>query len=128
MEASNAQRIPSNAKAGDVLQLRGNVELTMIPRPAAAVPRRRAGQESAIPRSAVVLHADGVDYNQKTGEIHTHGKRISSSSIKSPEGSIKVIQSLSQLQAKVPSSQKLWRSGWLVDYSAAREWSLTNCP
>jgi hypothetical protein len=73
MEASSAQRILSDAQTGDVLQLRGNVELTMIPRPAARVPRQRIGQEDSIPRSTVVLRADGVDYNEKTGEIHTHG-------------------------------------------------------
>ena len=73
MEASSAQKILSNAEAGDILQLKGNVELTMIPRPAARVPRQRIGQENSIPRSTVVLHADGVDYNEKTGEIHTHG-------------------------------------------------------
>jgi hypothetical protein len=62
MEASNAQRIPSNVGAGDVLQLRGNVELTM-----------KACQRGECRKTPVVLHADGVDYNQKTGEIHTHG-------------------------------------------------------
>ena len=62
MEASSAQRILSNAKAGDVLQLRGNVELTM-----------KACQRRGCEKTPVVLHADGVDYNQKTGEIHTHG-------------------------------------------------------
>lgn len=62
MEASSAQRILSNAEAGDVLQLRGNVELTM---------KACVGKECR--KTPVVLHADGVDYNEKTGEIHTHG-------------------------------------------------------
>src|SRR5215469_10683742 len=62
MEASSAQRIPSNAQAGDVLQLRGNVELTM-----------KACQGRECRKTPVVLHADGIDYNEKTGEIQTHG-------------------------------------------------------
>jgi lipopolysaccharide assembly outer membrane protein LptD (OstA) len=62
MQASSAERIPSNAEAGDVLQLRGNVELTM---------KACVGKECR--KTPVVLHADGVDYNEKTGEIHTHG-------------------------------------------------------
>lgn len=62
MEASNAQRIPSSAEAGDVLQLRGNVELTM-----------KACQNQECRQTPVVLHADGIDYNEKTGEIHTRG-------------------------------------------------------
>jgi lipopolysaccharide assembly outer membrane protein LptD (OstA) len=62
MEASNAQRIPASAETGDVLQLRGNVELTM-----------KACQGKECRKTPVVLRADGVDYNEKTGEIHTHG-------------------------------------------------------
>lgn len=62
MEASSAQRIPSTAETGDVLQLRGNVELTM-----------KACVDKECRRTPVVLHADGVDYNVKTGEIHTQG-------------------------------------------------------
>ncbi len=73
MEADRAQKIVSNTGAGDVLQLRGDVRLTMIPRPAYAVPRRSASEDPGIPHSLVLLHADGVDYNEKTGQIHTQG-------------------------------------------------------
>jgi len=62
--ASSAQRIPSSDKTGDVLQLRGNVEVTMIT-------CRPTG--NLCDKSPLVLHADAVDYNEKTGEIDTHG-------------------------------------------------------
>lgn len=62
MEASNAERIPASAEAGDVLQLRGNVEVTM-----------KACKDKECRKTPMVLRADGVDYNEKTGEIHTHG-------------------------------------------------------
>jgi lipopolysaccharide assembly outer membrane protein LptD (OstA) len=62
--ASSAQRIPSATEAESVLQLRGNVEVTMINcRPTSNV----------CDKSPMVLHADAVDYNEKTGEIDTHG-------------------------------------------------------
>jgi hypothetical protein len=62
--ASSAQRVPSSTEAESVLQLRGNVEVTMITcRPTGNV----------CDKSPLVLHADAVDYNEKTGQIDTHG-------------------------------------------------------
>lgn len=63
--ASRADRVPLGTEAGSVLKLRGDVEVTMITcRPTGNV----------CDKSPMVLHADAVDYNEKTGEIHTHGE------------------------------------------------------
>jgi hypothetical protein len=64
LTASSAQRIPSNSETGTILQLRGNVEVTMIV-------CRPTG--NLCDKSPMVLHADGVDYNEKTGGIDPHG-------------------------------------------------------
>lgn len=68
LEASSAQRIFWNAETGDVLRLKGNVEVTM--KTCHSVDKR-LGKECI--KSPVVLRADEVDYNEKTGEIHTYG-------------------------------------------------------
>ena len=62
--ASSAQRIPSSTGAESVLQLRGDVEVTTIT-------CRPTG--NTCDKSPVVLHADAVDYNEKTGGMDTHG-------------------------------------------------------
>ena len=62
--ASSAQRDLSSK----VLQLRGNVEARII----TCGP---TGHDEAVvcDKGSMVLHADAVDYNEKTGEIDAHG-------------------------------------------------------
>jgi lipopolysaccharide assembly outer membrane protein LptD (OstA) len=62
--ASSAQRVPSSTEVESVLKLRGDVEVTIITcRPTGNV----------CDKSPMVLRADAVDYNERTGEIQTHG-------------------------------------------------------
>jgi hypothetical protein len=62
--ASSAQRVPSSTEAETVLKLRGDVEVTtMTCRPTGNV----------CDKSPMVLRGDAVDYNERTGEIQTHG-------------------------------------------------------
>ena len=62
--ASSAQRVQSSTEAEPVLKLRGDVEVTTVTcRPTGNV----------CDKSPMVLRADAVDYNEKTGEIQTHG-------------------------------------------------------
>lgn len=65
LSASSAQRVPSSSQTGSILQLRGSVEVRMTTcRPAGNI----------CDRSPIVLRADGVDYNERTGEIETLGE------------------------------------------------------
>jgi hypothetical protein len=62
--ASSAQRVPLSTEAESVLKLRGDVEMTtMTCRPTGNV----------CDKSPMVQRADAVDYNERTGEIQTHG-------------------------------------------------------
>jgi lipopolysaccharide assembly outer membrane protein LptD (OstA) len=58
----SAQRNISSTETEAVLQIRGNVEVMMCP---------PGGH--GCDNGSVVLHADGVDYNEKTHEIDAHG-------------------------------------------------------
>lgn len=58
----SAQRNTSSTETEAVLQLRGNVEVMMCP---------PGGH--GCDNGSVVLHADAVDYNEKTHEIDAHG-------------------------------------------------------
>jgi hypothetical protein len=70
--ASSAQRDLSSlldlssADTRTVLQLRGNVEVTMCS-------PEGHGDSHGCDRGSVVLHADAVDYNEKTGEMDVRG-------------------------------------------------------
>ncbi len=63
MTASSAQRVLSGTQAQTILQLRGNVEVRMTTCPA----------KGPCVTSSMVLQADAVDYNEKSGEIAAHG-------------------------------------------------------
>jgi lipopolysaccharide assembly outer membrane protein LptD (OstA) len=58
----SAQLELSSAEIESVLQLRGNVEVMMC-----------APGGHGCDHGSMVLHADAVDYNEKTGEIDAHG-------------------------------------------------------
>jgi hypothetical protein len=58
----NAQRNISSAEAEAVLQLRGDVEVIMCP-----------PGDHGCDNGSMVLHADAVDYNEKTHEIEARG-------------------------------------------------------
>jgi hypothetical protein len=60
LTASSAERSSTETEA--VLQLRGNVEVMMCP---------PGGH--GCDNGSMVLHADAVDYNEKTHEIDVHG-------------------------------------------------------
>ena len=60
LTATSARRVLSSP----VLQLTGNVEVTMTTCPP---------QGHMCVKSPMVLHADAVDYNEATGQIHAHG-------------------------------------------------------
>jgi lipopolysaccharide assembly outer membrane protein LptD (OstA) len=64
LTASSAKRVLSGAETESVLQLRGNVEVRMTTCPA---------KGHGCVTSPMVLHADAIDYNEKTGEMAAHG-------------------------------------------------------
>jgi lipopolysaccharide assembly outer membrane protein LptD (OstA) len=64
LAASNAQRDLSR----EVLQLRGNVEVRMI-----TCGPADHDEVMVCDKGSMVLHADEVDYNEKTGEIDARG-------------------------------------------------------
>ena len=65
LAASSAQRVLVQSSTGTVLQLRGDVEVvTVVCRPPTNDP---------CVKSPLILHADAVDYNEKTGEISATG-------------------------------------------------------
>ena len=66
LTASSAQRDLSSS-GETILHLSGNVEVRMI--------TCGSGQDRAVvcDRGSMVLHADAVDYNEKTGEIQASG-------------------------------------------------------
>jgi lipopolysaccharide assembly outer membrane protein LptD (OstA) len=59
--ASSAQRVHIQSGAGTILELRGNVEVVTVV----------CGDPCV--KSPLILHADAVDYNEKTGEIQATG-------------------------------------------------------
>jgi hypothetical protein len=68
LTASRAERDLSSMESSSMLQLRGNVEVRMI----TCGP---TGHDDAVvcDKGSMVLHADAVDYNEKTGEINARG-------------------------------------------------------
>jgi lipopolysaccharide assembly outer membrane protein LptD (OstA) len=67
LTASTIQRDLSSRASESIMQLKGNVEVRMItcvPSGASAV---------VVCEGAMVMHADEVDYNEKTGEIKARG-------------------------------------------------------
>ena len=65
LAASHAQRVQVQSSNGTVLQLRGNAEVvTVVCRPPTNDP---------CVKSPLILRADAVDYNEKTGEISATG-------------------------------------------------------
>ena len=73
LTATSAQHVLSSS----VLQLTGNVEVTMTTCPP-------QGHECV--RSPIVLHADAVDYDEATGQIDAHGDVHTSFIELSPRG------------------------------------------
>jgi hypothetical protein len=66
LTASTAQRDLSSKQSESILQLRGNVEVRMI----TCGPNDRG---KVCDNGSMVLHADRVDFNENTGEIHARG-------------------------------------------------------
>jgi lipopolysaccharide assembly outer membrane protein LptD (OstA) len=66
LAASEVQRDLSNKASESIIQLKGNVELKMI----TCTSTRREGQ---VCEGAMVLRADAVEFNEKTGEIAASG-------------------------------------------------------
>lgn len=64
LAASSAQRDLSTTETQSVLQLRGKVEVRMV-----TCPPKGHGCDFR----SMVLHADAVDYNVKTGALDAHG-------------------------------------------------------
>lgn len=67
LSASSVQRDSSNRQSESILQLKGNVEVRMI----TCGPTDRGNV--ICDKGSMVLHADAVDYNEKTGDIHARG-------------------------------------------------------
>jgi hypothetical protein len=64
LAASSAQRVQVQSSTGTVLQLRGNVEVVTVVCPPFG---------NSCTKSPLILHADAVDYVEKTGEINATG-------------------------------------------------------
>jgi hypothetical protein len=67
LTASSAQRDLSSKQGESILQLRGNVEVRMF----TCGPTDRGNV--VCDKGSMVLHANAVDYNEKTGDIHVRG-------------------------------------------------------
>ena len=69
--ASSIQRDLSSKESGSILQLRGDVEVTII----TCALTGRSGHDDFMScgEGPVVLRADEVDYNEKTGGIDARG-------------------------------------------------------
>jgi hypothetical protein len=65
--ASAVQRDLSNKASESIIQAKGNVEIKMI----TCTPTGR--REGKVCEGAMVLHADAVEFNEKTGEIAASG-------------------------------------------------------
>jgi lipopolysaccharide assembly outer membrane protein LptD (OstA) len=61
------QRDLSTAATASVIQLRGNVEIRRI----ACLPTGK--DDVVVCEGTMVLHADEVDYNEKSGEMNARG-------------------------------------------------------
>ena len=69
--ASTIQRDLSSKESESILQLRGDVEVRMIT--CALTGRSRHDDFMSCGEGPIVLHADEVDYNEKTGGIDARG-------------------------------------------------------
>jgi lipopolysaccharide assembly outer membrane protein LptD (OstA) len=78
--SSSAQRVHLQSTEGTILQLRGNVEVVTVV----------CGDPCV--KSPLVLHADAVDYNEKTGEINATGNVHSALTQPSPDIKFKAAQ------------------------------------
>ena len=69
--ASTIQRDLSSKERESIIQLRGNVEVRMI----TCGPTGHSGHDDFMTcgKGSMLLHADEVDYNEKTGEIDARG-------------------------------------------------------
>ena len=67
LAASEVQRDLSSKASESIMQLKGNVEVKMI----TCTPTGR--REGVVCESAMVLRADAVEFNEKTGEIAASG-------------------------------------------------------
>jgi lipopolysaccharide assembly outer membrane protein LptD (OstA) len=68
LTASSADRDLSTRTSESIIHLKGNVEARMIN---CVFPSRQSG--AVVCGYSTVVHADEVDYNEKTGEIEPHG-------------------------------------------------------
>jgi lipopolysaccharide assembly outer membrane protein LptD (OstA) len=69
LTASSIERDLSSKASESILQLKGNVEVRMI-----TCGRSKSHDNGMVcDEGSMVLHADAVDYDEKTGEISAHG-------------------------------------------------------
>src|SRR5580658_4362017 len=68
LTASSIERDLSTKGSESILQLKGNVEVRMI-----TCGRTSHDRAVLCDKGSMVLHADAVDYNEKTGEIRARG-------------------------------------------------------
>jgi lipopolysaccharide assembly outer membrane protein LptD (OstA) len=69
LTASSIERDLSSKESESILQLKGNVEVRMI-----TCGRSKSDNNGVVcDEGSMMLHADTVDYNEKTGEISAHG-------------------------------------------------------
>jgi lipopolysaccharide assembly outer membrane protein LptD (OstA) len=69
LTASSIERDLSSKESESILQLKGNVEVRMI-----TCGRSKSHDNGVVcDEGSMMLHADTVDYNEKTGEISPHG-------------------------------------------------------
>jgi lipopolysaccharide assembly outer membrane protein LptD (OstA) len=67
LTASSIERDLSSEATASIIQLKGNVEIRMI----ACLPTGK--DDVVICEATVILHADEVQYNEKSGEINARG-------------------------------------------------------
>jgi lipopolysaccharide assembly outer membrane protein LptD (OstA) len=69
LTASSIERDLSSKESESIILLKGNVEVRMI-----TCGRSKSHDNSLVcDEGSIILHADTVDYNEKTGEISAHG-------------------------------------------------------
>ncbi len=68
LTASSIERDLSSKKSESIYQLKGNVEVRMV-----TCGRGSHGNSMVCDQGSMMLHADAVDYNEKTGEISARG-------------------------------------------------------
>jgi len=68
LTASSIERELSNKESESIFQLKGKVEVRMV-----TCGRGSRGNCMVCDQGSMMLHADAVDYNEKTGEISARG-------------------------------------------------------